>query len=79
MEGALFHIGSKAITGIHNHGCLTPTIPMPRRKDAITVTFLYFLNLISGKSIQVRGREVFDALCYFNTAGNEDAAADRAA
>jgi len=44
---------------------------MPRRKDANTVTFLYFLNLISGKSIQVRGREVFDALCYFNTAGNE--------
>jgi len=79
MEGALFDIGSQAVTSIHIHGFLTPTVPMPRRKHANAVTFPYFLNLKSSKGIQIRGREVFDALCYFNTAGIEDAAADLAA
>jgi len=72
--GRTFDIGRQGITRHHNHGCLTNDT-MPRRKDAITVTFLYFLNLISSKSIQTG-----DGKCSMPdllSAGNEDAAADR--
>src|SRR5260370_312091 len=53
---ALFDIGSRAITGVLDHGFLTPTILKSCMKHGNAVTFPCFLNLISSKSIQTRGR-----------------------
>src|SRR5258708_19373608 len=60
---ALFDIGSRAITGIHAHGFLTPGIPRSDMKGGNPVTFPYFLNLISSRSIETRVRRKCSMLC----------------
>jgi hypothetical protein len=41
---ALFDMGSRAITGILDHGFPTPSIPMSGMKHGSPVTFPHFLN-----------------------------------